>query len=39
MADIAAIFHWPLSEMAAMGLVELAEWRERARLRSGAAEE
>lgn len=35
MADIAAIFHWPLSDMLGMNLVELAEWHERARLRNG----
>lgn len=39
MADIATIFHWPLSEMTGMELAELAAWRERARLRSGVAEE
>lgn len=36
MADIAAVFHWPLSEMLAMSLWELMEWRERARVRSGS---
>ena len=30
MADIAAIFHWPLSEMAAMDILDLIDWRERA---------
>ncbi|MBA4766085.1 MAG: GpE family phage tail protein [Porphyrobacter sp.] len=30
MADIAGIFHWPLSELKALDLDELAEWRERA---------
>lgn len=30
MADIAAIFHWPLSELAAMDLNELIDWRDRA---------
>lgn len=30
MADIAAIFHWPPAVMEAMGLAELAVWRERA---------
>jgi Phage P2 GpE. len=35
MADIAAVFHWPPSEMAAWSLAELMDWRERARLRSG----
>ncbi|OLI42768.1 GpE family phage tail protein [Xanthomonas oryzae] len=36
MADIAAIFHWPPSEMNGWSLLELTAWRERARLRSGA---
>lgn len=36
MADIAAIFHWPLSDLLGMSLAELAEWRERAHLRNGA---
>jgi hypothetical protein len=36
MADIAAVFHWQPSELYAMSLRELAEWRERARVRSGA---
>lgn len=30
MADIAAIFHWPPSEMVHMTLDELIDWRERA---------
>lgn len=38
MADIAAIFHWPPSAMDGIGLGELAEWREQARLRSGVDE-
>ncbi|MBI2382353.1 MAG: GpE family phage tail protein [Gammaproteobacteria bacterium] len=38
MADIAAVFHWEPPTMDGMGLVELAEWRERARVRSGAEE-
>jgi GpE protein len=33
MADMAAVFHWPLSEMSGMSLAELLSWRERARLR------
>ena len=35
MADIAVVFHWPPTAMDDMPLEELAEWRERARLRSG----
>ncbi|PWC09674.1 GpE family phage tail protein [Brenneria roseae subsp. americana] len=35
-ADIATIFHWPLSEMYGMELCELIAWRERAAVRSGA---
>jgi hypothetical protein len=34
MADLAAVFHWPLSEMASLNLSELMAWRERARVRS-----
>ena len=30
MAEIAAIFHWPLSELRELDLRELLEWRERA---------
>lgn len=30
MADIAAIFHWPLSELAAMEILDLIDWRARA---------
>lgn len=30
MADIAAVFHWPLSELCELDLTELLEWRERA---------
>ena len=36
MADIAAVFHWPPAAMDPMSLAELADWREQARLRSGA---
>ncbi|WP_337881755.1 GpE family phage tail protein [Chromobacterium haemolyticum] len=39
MADIATVFHWPPAAMDAFTLVELMEWRERARQRSGASEE
>lgn len=35
MADIAVVFHWPPSEMDAMDLVELIDWRELAKARSG----
>jgi hypothetical protein len=38
MADIAAIFHWPLHDMDRMDLAELARWRDEARKRSGADE-
>lgn len=30
MADIAAVFHWPLSELRALELDELLDWRDRA---------
>ncbi|WP_306094981.1 GpE family phage tail protein [Qipengyuania flava] len=30
MADIAAIFHWPLSDLQALTLDELAGWHRRA---------
>ncbi|MDT8758251.1 GpE family phage tail protein [Sphingomonas psychrotolerans] len=30
MADIAAIFHWPLSELLALTIDELIAWRARA---------
>lgn len=30
MADIAAIFHWPLSDLVAMDILELIAWRNRA---------
>ncbi|MDR7872378.1 GpE family phage tail protein [Yersinia mollaretii] len=36
MADIAAIFHWPPSELWAMSLTELVRWRHQAMRRSGA---
>ncbi|WP_327195740.1 GpE family phage tail protein [Novosphingobium sp. Leaf2] len=29
-AEIAAVFHWPLSELAAMPIDDLLDWRERA---------
>lgn len=34
MADIATVFHWAPSEMWAMSIEELAEWRDRARERN-----
>ncbi|MBC3860473.1 GpE family phage tail protein [Undibacterium jejuense] len=36
MADIAVVFHWPPTAMDALSLSELMDWRERARIRSGA---
>ena len=39
MADIASVFHWPLSELAAMDLPDLIAWRERARVRAEPAED
>lgn len=35
MADIAVIFHWDPAAMSNFTLAELADWRERARVRSG----
>ena len=42
MADIAIIFHWPLSEMAAMDIEELMDWHDKAldrweKIKSGTA--
>jgi hypothetical protein len=34
MADIASVFHWTPADMDGLSLAELANWRERARLRS-----
>lgn len=34
MADIAVAFHWQVSEMDNMELIELMQWRERARART-----
>ncbi|WP_433589644.1 GpE family phage tail protein [Pseudomonas koreensis] len=34
MADLAVVFHWAPADMNSLGLQELMEWRERARLRS-----
>ncbi|RQM36863.1 GpE family phage tail protein [Erwinia psidii] len=36
MADIATVFHWPPSELYAMPLGELIDWRHKALIRSGA---
>lgn len=30
MADIAAVFHWPLSQLRELELDELIDWRDRA---------
>lgn len=38
MADIASVFHWPLSDLDKMDLPELIYWRELAKERSGAEE-
>ncbi|HGO5855294.1 TPA: GpE family phage tail protein [Mannheimia haemolytica] len=34
-ADIATVFHWTPSAFDEMTIVELGQWREKARLRSG----
>lgn len=34
MADLAVVFHWGPADMEPLGLAELMEWRERARLRA-----
>ncbi|MFW9268777.1 GpE family phage tail protein [Pseudomonas sp. NR3] len=34
MADLAVVFHWAPADMDTLGLQELMEWRERARVRS-----
>jgi hypothetical protein len=39
MADIACVFHWTLHDMDGLSLVELADWRERARVRSASGDE
>ncbi|MBD8597061.1 MULTISPECIES: GpE family phage tail protein [Pseudomonas] len=39
MADIAVIFHWGPAAMDPLSLTELMDWRERARVRSGAKDE
>lgn len=35
MADVAAVFGWPLAELREMEIDELLDWRRRARERSG----
>jgi hypothetical protein len=37
MADIASVFHWTPESMNRLSLVELMEWREHARVRSGGS--
>lgn len=34
MADIAVVFHWPLTDLAALSLLDLVEWRARAAARA-----
>lgn len=34
MADLAMVFHWGVADMDPMTLEELADWRERARVRN-----
>lgn len=38
MADIATVFNWSPADMAGMSVMELARWRERARVRIEARE-
>ena len=38
MADIAAVFHWPLDRLEAMDAVELFAWRVRWNRRQGRGE-
>ena len=38
MADVLTVFNINLAELGEMSLAELSEWRERARIRSGADE-
>ena len=37
MADLAVVFHWAPTDMDQLGLQELMDWRERARVRSAGA--
>ncbi|MFZ6640783.1 GpE family phage tail protein [Undibacterium sp. TC4M20W] len=34
MADVAVVFHWPPSAMNELSILDLMDWRERARVRS-----
>lgn len=34
MADLAVVFHWATTDMDQLGLQDLMDWRERARVRS-----
>lgn len=36
MADIASVFHWPPGAMDGMDIIELMQWRDRARQRVDA---
>ncbi|MFZ6732477.1 GpE family phage tail protein [Undibacterium sp. Ji42W] len=36
MADLAIVFHWPPSAMDDLSILELMDWRERARVRNTA---
>lgn len=39
MADISGIFHWTPDYMDRLSLVELMDWRERARVRNGGTDD
>ena len=34
MADVAVVFHWPLSDLVGLSLADLIDWREHARIRA-----
>ncbi|MGX2040666.1 GpE family phage tail protein [Methylocaldum sp. MU1018] len=34
MADVAVVFHWPLSDLCGLSVAELMAWREEAALRT-----
>lgn len=38
MADVAVVFHWPLSDLVGLSLADLIDWREHARLRAKPTE-